>query len=493
MILFQIVYCQFASIFVPVLLSSASIALRDPSIILGESEGENEDFKKGKFGRRLMVVCLSFFNPILLIIKFEGIKAKIIKMSIVKMTDSNVAMIIEKIKRCRHVETELAAFLRLELGTETFYQLTGTTLLLLLAHSNTPTVSGLDTMFRKGDFFGIPATSLLVISILLSLKTCDTVYRKAILVEKSHFPFLSNISILVFGLLGTAQNVIGIVAYFVPFLGLFSILTHWKAEQTTWASTNVTFLEDGLYKSRPLNYSTDTLHLTDGVSLAWSELNRANYTGPAQPTPPPYTFYTGLTLQTAFSLFLFLHTLHLLSVIAVKWLTVPGLTRQKNLLEVFTHGLENMKLPYPVRDWDRGSGGVEEHRLRCRGVAREMLATLAVNLLWGLVLLVPVLYTGFRIKERHALLVHTVGAMLQEDAAHHTATMVALPTFLVLAAIAQAGLFLLYNYRLHPWHQIVSEERISDIFSSPWLSCDELIELPCRDKNKKSSDMRIIL
>ena len=451
-----------------------------------------------------MVVFLSFFNPIFLFMKFEGLKSKIIKMSKVKMTDSNVAIIMEKMEKLRHIETELAAFLRLELGTETFYQLTGTTLLLLLAHSNTPTVSGLDTMFRKGDFLGIPATSLLVISILLSLKTCDTVYRKAILVEKSHFPFLSNISILVFGILGTAQNVIGIVAYFVPFLGLFSILTHWKAEQTTWASTSVTFLEDGLYKSRPLNYSTDTLHLTGGVSLAWSELNRSNYTGPAQPTPPPYTFYTGLTLQTAFFLFLFLHTLHLLSVIAVKWLTVPGLTRQKNLLEVFTHGLENMKLPYPVRDWDRGSGGVEEHRLRCRGVAREMLATLAVNLLWGLVLLVPVLYTGFRIKERHVLLVRTVGAMLQEDEAHHTTTMlmVALPTFLVLAAIAQAGLFLLYNYHLHPWHQIVSEERISDIFSSRVLSCDdgEFIELPCRDntvltrvENKKSSDMRIIL
>ena len=106
--------------------------------------------------------------------------------------------------------------------------------------------------------------------------------------------------------------------------------------------------------------------------------------------------------------------------------------------------------------------------MRCRAVAREMLATLAVNLVWGLVLLLPVLYTGLRIRERQALLDRTVGTLHQEDAAHHTATslMVALPVCLVIAFLAQVGLFLLYNYRLHAWQEIVHEERIADIFTS---------------------------
>ena len=347
----------------------------------------------------------------------------------------------------------------MELGTETFYQLVGMISLLLLAESDTPTVSGLETMFEKNDSFGIPATTLLAISICLSLKTCFLVYVKAIHVQKSYFPFTARLAVLLFAVLGAVQRVGTMVAFFIPFLGHFSILSHWKAEQTPWASRNLTYHEAGQFRVRQVDYSTDVLYLAGGVSVPWSELNRADYADPRQPLPPSYTLYTGISLGQAFGCFWLINGLNIASLIIVKLFTVPRLADRKNNLEIFIHAVENSNLACLAYDWDWEGGSVAEHKMRCRQVTKEMFLTLTTNLLWSFSLLIPVFYTGSMIMSRHSLLARTVGTLEQEEAALITAVslMILLPVCILITFLGQLGLYLLYNYRLHPWKEIVQD------------------------------------
>ena len=323
---------------------SLSLAIRDPKIVFGTPEDISESLWKTR-GRRLLVVCFLVLNPVFLISRYETMQDSLAGLAGQKLTDESIVEIYAKMKQLRRIEKEFTSFVRLELGTETFYQITGSVVLLLLAQTQTPTVSGLDTMFEKNEFFGIPSIHLLVISILISSNTCILVYLKATAVEKPHFPFKAKFCLFLFAIIGTLQSICVKIAFFVPFLGQLSILSHWKAEQTLWADKKVIYLENGVYTSRPLNYTTDTLYLTNNVSVAWTEVNRADYSDPARPVPPPYTLYTGLSLQPAFALFCLIHSLHLLSIITIKWLTVQNLFKVRPNISCPYHSKANVEHP----------------------------------------------------------------------------------------------------------------------------------------------------
>ena len=70
------------------------------------------------------------------------------------------------------------------------------------------------------------------------------------------------------------------VAFFIPSLGLFDILYHWKAEQMTFV----------LRKSELRKGPEDILELYNMTeNVLWSDIDRWNYTDPFRPMPPYYT------------------------------------------------------------------------------------------------------------------------------------------------------------------------------------------------------------
>lgn len=312
-----------------------------------------------------------------------------------EITQTSAQQIIEKMGRVRFIRYEYVAFLRNELGTETVFQLTGQIILLLLAQTETPTVTGFQTMFQKSKILGISSDVLLSISIMLSLKTCFSLHLKSISQEKPHFPFTAKATILLFAILGTLQRVAILVAYFFPFFGHLSLLQHWQAEQIPWASRETIAYHSGkAYLNKTVNFATDTLHLPGGRTVAWAELNRANYEDPEQPTPPSYTLYTGLSLGEAFAVFGVILLLHVTTVIAVKRCTVHRFCQRKTALEMIVHGLENTNLAYPAWDWDHITGDVAAHRRESKRVAMEILLTLLTNFCWSVVMLAPLFLTS---------------------------------------------------------------------------------------------------
>ena len=89
-------------------------------------------------------------------------------------------------------------------------------------------------MFRKDSIqfngIAIDPETILYLSISWSMLSCVKLHLKFIRVNKEFFPFTPKITVWTWGLFGTLRRILSIVAFFTPYLGLFDILHHWKAE-----------------------------------------------------------------------------------------------------------------------------------------------------------------------------------------------------------------------------------------------------------------------
>ena len=118
------------------------------------------------------------------------------------------------------------------LGSEVFYQVPLQILLLLLATSETPTTGGLEAIFKQSSFLGIPMDPKAVLALFVSwsLRTCVFLHLKSVATEKGFIQTTSKIAVFLWGLFAVMRRVLTLVAFFIPSLGLFSILYHWQAE-----------------------------------------------------------------------------------------------------------------------------------------------------------------------------------------------------------------------------------------------------------------------
>ena len=177
-----------------------------------------------------------------------------------------------------------------------FLQISAQILLSYFAVTETPTTGGLETVFKQSSILFLDAQTLLGVYIALSMKTSLSLHMKSMNTEKGFLPFSSRIFVGFWALFGTLRRTLGILAFFLPAMGLFNILHHIKFEKVA-------------FKIR-LDYAT-TISAEDKIALYglnetifWTELDRWNYTDPNNPTPPDYSLYTGLTLKETFVAFM---------------------------------------------------------------------------------------------------------------------------------------------------------------------------------------------
>ena len=174
------------------------------------------------------------------------------------------------------------------------------------------------------------------------------------------------------------------IIYFTPSLGLFSILNHWRYEQiqfTVRTNRNI--------------QPNDMLWLYNSTPILWSEIDRWNYDGMRQATPPTYSIYTGYSLETYFYIFWVILGIHIYSNVCLKLIFSRDFRLEASALEMFVHGLENCNIPYVWKDWDESKGDVENHCQRFWIVRKELIVTLGVNFLFNSAMLFPLLHTGF--------------------------------------------------------------------------------------------------
>ena len=131
----------FASIILPSLIASFELAISNPGLIFLQTEKKLKALKKIMY--QAANIILWFINPVLLANSSDVYEERFVKA--INGNDKDYAVkILKSYSKCN---VQVATYKRINLGLEVYYQMLVQLLLLLLAHSQTPTTEGLESMF----------------------------------------------------------------------------------------------------------------------------------------------------------------------------------------------------------------------------------------------------------------------------------------------------------------------------------------------------------
>ena len=248
-------------------------------------------------------------------------------------------------------------------------------------------------MFKK------TSNVFLALSIAWSVKSIYFVTLKTISIMKPFLPTSTKLVLMLWIIVSSSARVMAIVFYFIPGFGLFSILGHWRMEQTPYSYTvNVRFKDD------------KTVYLYDSEPVAWTDLNRWTYTtdrynNSVPLNAPEYTMYTYFTLQEysiGFGILLFIQ----ICITALAKIFCSEDFRKSgssSLLFKFVHCIENSNIPTVWMDWEEQKGSIEDHKRRHGQVLKEMVVIMIIRSIFNAIMLTPIVYTG----DRSIYLYHT--------------------------------------------------------------------------------------
>jgi len=260
--------------------------------------------------------------------------------------------------------------------------------------------------------------------------------------------------IFVWGTFATLRRILSLIALFLPSMGLFNILHHWRWEQIPF-STRMEYAKRGFLRS------DDKISLYGlNETIFWTELDRWDYSDPQNPAPPHYSIYT-FSLQTTFIAGAALMALQFILILVTKIKTSPEFRKKGHYVNKFIHVILNINFATPFYDWDEGNHTSQEFKARFRGTCSEMAATFCVNILSTLLMLVPIFYTAYQVNKRHRFLEKLITVKDEEVASHeniHTCLITVTMCVLVLSIIEVASYFLYLNL-FHPWIKIIKDQR----------------------------------
>ena len=231
-------------------------------------------------------------------------------------------------------------------------------------------------MFKK------TSNALLALSIGWSVRSIYFALLKSIAVQKVYVPFTTKFIMMLWIMVSSSARVMAIVFFFIPGFGIFSILGHWKLEQTPYSNeVNNRFKEN------------NTVYLFNSEPVSWTDLNRWNYNSDSG---PDYTEYTYYSLQEYFFGFWILLFLQICTTALAKLLCSEDFRKngESPLLFKLIHCVENTNTPTVWMDWEEKNDSVEDHKQRHGQVLREMMVIMLIRSIYNAVMLVPIVYTG---------------------------------------------------------------------------------------------------
>ena len=281
---------------------------------------------------------------------------------------------------------------------------------------------------------------ILAISIAITLKSCFMLHVKVIKTEKFFVPFTSTILILSWGIFSSIKRICSMVSFFVPSMGLFSILYHYRAEQVPFSIWQ---------KYGKIQTDKIVLYGLEETVL-WGDLDRWDYSNDAGGKHPHYTEYTGTSLGTTFILFIILTGAHFLSTIVIKLIYSRKFCTRGDFLNKFLHIVQSLNMAFPFEDWDQGKFTVKEYKERHHQTNIEMAWSLSINHLFSLVMLVPLWYTGYKIRSRHFFLRMLIGTKPEEDESFDNINnlLIVITLTIVFSCLMETFLYFLYNYKV---------------------------------------------
>ena len=238
---------------------------------------------------------------------------------------------------------------------EVYVQVIVQVLILLLARTETATTGGLENVFEQ-ELYGLDPYTLLAVSISWSLLSSVQTHLNLIAIEKGFCSMSTKLLLFLWGTFATLRRILSLIALFVPSMGLFSILHHWRWEQLPF-STRLEYARRGFMKP------DDKITLYGlNETIYWSELDRWDYSYPEDPKPPPYTIYTLFSIPGTIIAAAILLAVQFLLITEVKILTSPEFRKKDHYLNKFIHVFLSLNYATPFCDWDEGDHSIEEYR-----------------------------------------------------------------------------------------------------------------------------------
>jgi len=447
---------------VPLLVSAIQTSWRHPLAIFEFPVWQN--YRTNPAGRlemariRLLVFFGYVFVPSILIVNKEKakLKQKIIEEQGKEEFDSEDGIVTNKtLEEQEQLEVYLdevrkgyLIFKRNEAALELVVQQSVQLTMLLLSSTNYPVTAGLEDVFGEDNSnylnLNLNPNALLVMSVCWSLKTGVVSFLKIHSEQKAGM--LSGAAKVVLGLralLFSVTRIVCVVAFFGPFLGLGDCMAHWHAEGIRLDPE----LLDNLLEN--LN-SSSSYWDNQTVSLMYREQD--------------YTNYTLVTLQAAFFIFLGVIFLHGIAIFILK-MNVSTHFKSTGWLNKVGHVVESLHVPDVYKDfdvdlnpdWDRTP---YDYRMSFDSVLKETMWMSSLQAVSNLLLLVPLLVTASKVRERHSVLVLNIGTFAEEDEAYELLNnlIVSLPLVVLVTWIFDALLAIVYLKWLHPWKILLQEE-----------------------------------
>ena len=73
--------------------------------------------------------------------------------------------------------------------------------------------------------------------------------------------------------------------------------------------------------------------------------------------------------------------------------------KKQNIINKFIHVLESSNYAIPYKDWDHGDFSLEVFKKRFQSLKIEMISTFAVNIIFTIIMMVPLWFCGMMITQ----------------------------------------------------------------------------------------------
>lgn len=357
-----------ASIILPVILGGIRLTISAPDLIF-----ERKPCYK-KYQRKLwtmLTIIMAPFYSIVLSIKHYQVELQL-------ENNPNDMTLLSKWEKIHYHRSQN---IKLELGMETIFQLTGQFILYLNTVSETKTNDGLNEVFKEDDKL---LKVLLQVSLGWSLISCVLAHVKGLSARRIHFPFMSKVMAMCYSLFAVTIRVLSFVMYFGPTFGLFSMLHHLKAEQIQWHPD----LKRNFVINGSIQFGNSTL-------LNWNDIDRWQTDEDDRPIPPSLTLYTIFTLKQYFLIFWIVLVIQTVLVFLIKQNWSKEDFKQLNFLEKVIHVVENCFIPYNVLEWENIKTGISEiHQKKMKSNFIEVVLVMVVNFIVNFILQIPMFILG---------------------------------------------------------------------------------------------------
>ena len=137
-------------------------------------------------------------------------------------------------------------------------------------------------------------------------------------------------------------------------------------------------------------------HITPQTNLVLSNLQRGYFYNVDSKNdessiyePPPLELYTKFSLQLYFLAFWVILFLQMLTIFITDKIWATNIPQSATIWERMMHATLKSHFPIPYVNWHEGDGNCNDHVKRHRAANHEVLVTTAVNLLFNLIMLTP--------------------------------------------------------------------------------------------------------